>query len=118
MQRERGARSRGGLRGYGNCYAMLGQAKKNLTPTTSGVGKQAGDRGSRGNWCSVRFFFLQIRFKNFMPLAVRTWQMGSNMRREQEQEQQASGRGGLPRRVIRIRWRIPCGDDTEYLTSA
>lgn len=53
-----------------------------------------------------------------MPLAVRTWQMGSNMRREQEQEQQEDGGGGLPRRVIRIRWRIPCGDDTEYLTSA
>lgn len=36
---------------------MLGQAKKNLTPTTSGVGKRAGNWGSRGNWCSLRFFF-------------------------------------------------------------
>lgn len=61
-------------------------------------------------------FFLQIRFKNFMPLAVKTWQMGSNMRRGQETEQEEEGREGVLR-VIRIRWRIPCGD-TEYLTSA
>lgn len=61
-------------------------------------------------------FFLQIRFKNFMPLAVKTWQMDSNMRRGQETEQEEGGREGVLR-VIRIRWRIPCGD-TEYLTSA
>lgn len=51
-----------------------------------------------------------------MPLAVKTWQMGSNMRRGQETEQEEEGREGVLR-VIRIRWRIPCGD-TEYLTSA
>lgn len=48
-----------------------------------------------------------------MPLAVKTWQMGSNIRRGQETEE---GDEGMLR-VIRIRWRIPYGD-TEYLTSA
>lgn len=51
-----------------------------------------------------------------MPLAVKTWQMGSNIRRGQETEKGKEGREGMLR-VIRIRWRIPCGD-TEYLTSA
>lgn len=50
-----------------------------------------------------------------MPLAVKTWQMGSNIRRGQETKEEEGREGML--RVIRNRWRIPCGD-TEYLTSA
>lgn len=107
MQRERVA-SRGGLRGYGNCYAMLDQAKKNLTPTTRDGGEEEG----WGVTCVL--FFLTNKIQKLYAVGCQDLANGQQHKKGTG-DKGGGGQGML--RVIRIRWRIPCGD-TEYLTSA
>lgn len=107
MQRERVA-SRGGLRGYGNCYAMLDQAKKNLTPTTRDGEEEEG----WGVTCVL--FFLTNKIQKLYAVGCQDLANGQQHKKGTE-DKGGGGQGML--RVIRIRWRIPCGD-TEYLTSA